>query len=82
MDLEVSKTGEVVLPAEVVQSPPHTRVSVERHGNTVVLKFCDDHSGLATDSAHGLTRLLRWAERNQTQTYITPDTLRRENLYD
>jgi hypothetical protein len=38
MILEVKGTGELVLPPELVQAPPHARLEAERQGETVVLK--------------------------------------------
>ena len=38
MLLQVTDSGELVLPAELVQAPPHTQVEAERHGNAVVVK--------------------------------------------
>lgn len=38
MVLEVNDAGELVLPAELVQAAPHTRLEAGRQGETVVLK--------------------------------------------
>ena len=38
MVLEVNEAGELVLPPELVRAAPHTRVEVDRAGETVVLK--------------------------------------------
>jgi hypothetical protein len=38
MVLEVNDAGELVLPPELVQAAPHTRLAVDRTGETVVLK--------------------------------------------
>ena len=38
MLLQVTDSGELVLPAELVQAPPRTQVEAERHGDAVVVK--------------------------------------------
>lgn len=38
MILEVSEAGEIVLPAELVQAAPHTRLEADRQGDTLILK--------------------------------------------
>ena len=38
MVLEVNDAGELVLPAELVQAPPHTQLQADRQGEAVVLK--------------------------------------------
>ena len=38
MILQVTDSGELILPAELVQAPPHTSLEVERHGDAIVLK--------------------------------------------
>lgn len=38
MIVEVNDAGEILVPAELVQSPPHTRLDAEREGDTVILK--------------------------------------------
>jgi hypothetical protein len=37
--IEVNDAGEILVPAELVQSPPHTRVEADREGDSVVLKL-------------------------------------------
>ncbi len=39
MILEVNDRGELILPPELVQAPPHTRLAAERKGESVVLKL-------------------------------------------
>jgi hypothetical protein len=36
--VEVNDAGEILVPAELVQPPPHTRLEAAREGNSVVLK--------------------------------------------
>ena len=38
MIIEVNDAGEVVIPAELVQAPPHTKIEADREGEAVVLK--------------------------------------------
>lgn len=38
MIIEVNDAGEILVPAELVQAPPHTRVEAGREGNILVLK--------------------------------------------
>src|SRR4051794_5189577 len=38
MLLQVTDSGELILPAELVQAPPRTKVEAERHGDAVVVK--------------------------------------------
>jgi hypothetical protein len=38
MIVEVNDAGEILVPAELVQAEPHTRVSLHREGDSVVLK--------------------------------------------
>jgi len=38
MIVEVNDAGEILVPAELVQAAPHTRLLADRQGNAVVLK--------------------------------------------
>ena len=38
MIVEVNDAGEILVPAELVQAAPHTRLQADREGNSVVLK--------------------------------------------
>ena len=38
MIVEVNDAGEILVPAELVQAPPHTRLKADREGDAVVLK--------------------------------------------
>jgi hypothetical protein len=38
MIVEVNDAGEILVPAELVQAPPHTRLNADREGDSVVLK--------------------------------------------
>jgi hypothetical protein len=38
MILELNDAGEILIPAELVQSNPHTRIQAERNGESLVLK--------------------------------------------
>ena len=38
MIIEVNDAGEVLIPAELVQAEPHTRLQADRDGNSLVLK--------------------------------------------
>ncbi len=81
MLLEVSGTGELVLPAELVLAPPNTLVAVERHGEIVVLQPEGGRNNNASDG-NSIRSLLEWAERNQSDVHIPVESLRREYLYD
>ncbi len=37
MIVEVNDAGEILVPAELVQAKPHTRISVHRDGDSVIL---------------------------------------------
>ena len=38
MIIEVNEAGEILVPAELVQAPPRTRLEADREGDAVVLK--------------------------------------------
>ena len=38
MIVEVNETGEILIPAELVQAAPHTRLEANREGDLVVLR--------------------------------------------
>ena len=38
MIVEVNEAGEILIPAELVQAAPHTRLEADREGDLVVLK--------------------------------------------
>jgi hypothetical protein len=38
MIIEVNDAGEILIPAELVKAPPHTRLEADREGDSVVLK--------------------------------------------
>lgn len=42
MVLEVNDHGELLLPAELVQAPPHTQLEAGRQGDAVVLKAVEE----------------------------------------
>lgn len=75
MILEVSDSGELILPAELVQAAPHTRLEAERQGEKVVLK----------PVAEGELKPRRTILDSPTwpgQFANPEDTFRREDLYD
>lgn len=41
MIIEVNDAGEIVIPAELLQAPPHTKIEADREGEAVVLKRVD-----------------------------------------
>lgn len=45
MIVEVNDAGEIVIPAELVQAPPHTKLEAGRQGEAVVLKPVAEESG-------------------------------------
>ena len=86
MVLEVSDSGELILPSELVQAPPHSRLAVERQGENLVFKpLSNDPLARKPEqltAAETWDGLFAWAERNRTPANIPLETLRRENLYD
>jgi hypothetical protein len=42
MIVEVNDAGEILVPAELVQAAPHTRLKADREGDMVVLKPLED----------------------------------------
>lgn len=38
MIVEVNDAGEILVPAELVQAPPYTRLEADREGDSIVLK--------------------------------------------
>lgn len=86
MVLEVSESGELVVPAELVKAPPHARLAVERQGENLVLKPLENEPRRGkppgSTAAETWDGLLAWAERYRTPANIPLETLSRENLYD
>lgn len=48
MIVEVNEAGEIVIPADIVQAPPHTRMEADRQGEAVVLKPIGGKSGFVS----------------------------------
>ncbi len=86
MVLEVSDLGELVLPPELVQAPPHSKLAVERQGESLVCKPLSNEALPAKPeqltAAETWDGLLAWAERNRTPANIPLETLSRKNFYD
>ena len=45
MIVEVNEAGEILIPAELVQAAPHTRLEADREGDLVVLKPLSEKPG-------------------------------------
>lgn len=53
MLLEVNDHGELLLPAELVQAPPHTQLEADRLGDFVVLKPLEEAAPELRDILEG-----------------------------
>ena len=71
MVLQVTDSGELVLPAELVQAPPRTTLEAERQGNALVVKLT------AADKIQRRLSFPNLAGRLVDET----STFRREDLY-
>jgi hypothetical protein len=74
MIIEVNDAGEILVPAELVQAPPHTRLEADREGDSVVLKPLAEHAALRTHRA-GLLPVLEGRLTDPAMTF------RREDIY-
>jgi hypothetical protein len=73
--IEVNDAGEILVPAELVQAPPHSRLEADREGDSVVLKPLPEQPALRTHR----TGLLPVLEGRLTDP---AGTFRREDIYD
>jgi hypothetical protein len=74
MIIEVNDAGEILVPAELVQAPPHTRLEADREGDSVILKPLPEQPAVHTHRAALLTVL----EARLTDPSMT---FRREDIY-
>jgi hypothetical protein len=72
--IEVNDAGEILVPAELVQAPPHTRLKADRQGDSVVLKLLTKSSRRRTQSVASLPVL-------EGQPLDSGTTFRREDIY-
>jgi len=65
MIVEVNDAGEILVPAELVQAAPHTRLKADREGNAVILKPLAENPGEETtdSSIHCLFLRAGWLIR-------------------
>jgi hypothetical protein len=75
MIVEVNGAGEILLPAELVQAPPHTRLKADREGDSVVLKPLAEKP---RERSHRLVASLPILEGRLSDPAMT---FRREDLY-
>jgi bifunctional DNA-binding transcriptional regulator/antitoxin component of YhaV-PrlF toxin-antitoxin module len=72
--VEVNDAGEILVPAELVQAPRHTRLEADREGDSVVLKPLSSKPARRTHFASSLLVLEgRFAD--------SATTFRREDIY-
>ncbi len=75
MIVEVNDAGEIMIPAELVQAPPHTRLKANREGTRVVLQ------PLAEKPAAGSLRVVDSLVVLEGQLNDPAMTFRREDIY-
>ena len=75
MIIEVNEAGEIVIPAELVQAAPHTRLEAGREGDSLVLKPVADQSTFHSQSFEALLPLL------EGRLVDPMMTIRREDIY-
>ena len=75
MIVEVNDAGEILIPAELVQAAPHTRLKADREGDSVVLKPL---AGKPRDRGHRLVDSLPILEGRLSDPAMT---FRREDIY-
>jgi hypothetical protein len=75
MIVEVNESGEILVPAELVQAAPHTRLEADRLGNVVILK------PLAENVAGRDRRLVEKLPILEGRLTDPTMTFRREDLY-
>ncbi len=75
MIVEVNESGEILVPAELVQAPPHTRLKADREGDSVVLK------PLARKTAERSRRLVDSLPVLEGRLADPAMTFRREDIY-
>jgi virulence-associated protein VagC len=71
---EVNDAGEIVIPAELVQAPPHTKIEVDREGEAVVLKPVDKPAEAAKRLSVGSWTMLEGRLMDPTMTFRREDT--------
>jgi hypothetical protein len=76
MIVEVNDAGEILVPAELVQAPPHTRLKADREGDAVVLKPLAEK---AAKRDHLVVDSLPILEGRLVDPAMT---FRREDIYD
>jgi bifunctional DNA-binding transcriptional regulator/antitoxin component of YhaV-PrlF toxin-antitoxin module len=72
--VEVNDAGEILVPAELVQAPPHTRLEADREGDSVVLKPLSSKPARRTHLGSSLPVL-------EGRLADSATTFRREDIY-
>jgi hypothetical protein len=75
MIVEVNDAGEILVPAELVRAPAHTRLKADREGDSVVLKPLTER---ASRSGHSSVDSLPTLEGRLDDPSMT---FRREDIY-
>ena len=75
MIIEVNDAREILVPAELVQAPPHTRLKADREGDSVVLK------PLADKPRERSRRLVDSLPNLDGRLADVATTFRREDIY-
>ena len=75
MIVEVNDAGEILVPAELVQAAPHTRLSVHRDGDSVVLR------PVAVKATGGRRRVVDSLPILEGRLADPEMTFRREDIY-
>jgi hypothetical protein len=75
MIIEVNESGEILVPAELVQAAPHTRLEADRQGDAVVLR------PLANNVAGRDRRLLEALPILEGRLADPAMTFRRQDIY-
>ena len=74
MIIEVNAAGGILVPAELVQAPPHTRIEAYREGDSVVPELLAENPAPRTHLASSLPVL-------EGRLADTAMTFRREDIY-
>ena len=75
MIVEVNDAGEIMVPAELVQAPPHTRLQANREGELVLLQPLIDKSAAASGRVVDSLVVLEGQLSDPAMTF------RREDIY-
>jgi hypothetical protein len=73
--IEVNESGDILIPAELMQAPPHTGLEAGREGDSVVLKPLVEKPARGMRRANALSVL-------ESRLADPAMTFRREDIYD